>query len=263
MDVTATPLMSQHVLTGSDHVGHTYDECGNDQGAARMCDGFSRVPTSTPVAAPLNHLHVEPAGTVGNPNPKESASKQPRVPPRKRPNTQVRNEFTFKETADDDGKKTESHCKHCHQKVQTAEIVNITKLAGHLISACKACPAQVREQASLSSQKSKKKKKLVESHADDRPKQISLKASKVMTACSTSPHGTSEALTLAPGPLALIVKATQTHQLSRAEAMRIMRFDVEFALANFMNFGFFDDPWWKAAASSKEPGIFLVTLHCP
>ena len=68
--------------------------------------------------------------------------------PQKRRNEDVRKEFTFKEIIKDGSKKTESYCKHCEQRVQTAKKVNITTLTGHLNSACKACPAAVKEVAS-------------------------------------------------------------------------------------------------------------------
>jgi hypothetical protein len=211
-----------------------------------------------------NAVNVEDAE---NAIPKENWSsgmtlvqKQAALPPRKRRNEDVRKEFTFKEIVEEDSKKTESYCKHCRQRVQTAEIVNITKLAGHLISACKACPVDVREAAIESSQASKKRK-LTATQADDGPKKSPEEPA--IRVGSTSNH-TSEAkiLTLSAssaGPLAPLVKATQHgSEISRVDAMQIMRFDVEFALANFMAFDFFDDAWWKAAATSKEPGTAVL-----
>jgi hypothetical protein len=38
--------------------------------------------------------------------------------------------------------------RHCEQRVQTAKKVNITTLTEHLISACRACPAAMKEVAS-------------------------------------------------------------------------------------------------------------------
>jgi hypothetical protein len=59
----------------------------------------------------------------------------------------VREEFTFKMIVRDGIKKTESHCRHCEQRVQTAQVVNVTHLKQHLIL-CNACPAALRGVAS-------------------------------------------------------------------------------------------------------------------
>ena len=191
----------------------------------------------------------------------------------KRKHEHVQNEFEFKGTED---RRTECWCKHCDTRVQTALKINTTKLAAHLIHACKKCPATVKEAAQASSQASKKSKPDMsimpaeaktlgrESLSDVRSDHTSL------TLCGTSKALDHDELTEDEEVLdaATVFTATanpafplgQTRlarrTISRAEAMRLMRFDVEFALANFVPFDFFDDVWWKAATLSKEPGRF-------
>jgi hypothetical protein len=143
------------------------------QNSASVAPSDGRLPPKD-VAPRTNAVSVEVADSA---NPKDCASSalallQPNqatvVRPRKRQieDGVVRKEF--KEIVKGDRKKTESYCKHCEQRVQTGETVNVTKLAGHLISVCRACPSPVREIVSGSSRAWKKTRLLfAASRVDD------------------------------------------------------------------------------------------------
>ena len=189
----------------------------------------------------------------------------------KRKNTTVRDNFDICEGTGPNEGKSVCICKLCKEVVQVAKVVNASKLTLHLTVTCKCCPAHIKESASESTQRAKKRSKgrklkpasgksLGEETLKD--SRDSIKAAAVAVAPTPTKAAHVESRQSTPRAGKHQASIAQFGQLMTKEtAERLQRFDVEASLVRFEPLSRFDDPFVKASIIAKCPGItpFLLT----
>jgi len=198
--------------------------------------------------------------------------KQAPLKPKKKKNVVVQEQFDISPGAGSNEGKHVCTCKNCLEIVQVAKVVNTTKLSDHLTTSCKSIPANVKEKAAESTQRAKKLMKL------DRLMPVSGKSlgeetlSDARNALSSAaqlnaPTPTKPAFPPSNTPSSASPKHSTTaakqqtsisqygQLMTKENADRIQRFDLETILVRFEPISRFDDPHHIAAVLHKCPAL--------
>ena len=201
--------------------------------------------------------------------------KQAPATAKKRKNTTVHEQFMMCPGVGQTEGKIVCTCNHCHEIVQVAKVVNVSKLTVHLSVMCKSIPENIKELVNESTQRAKKLKKLRRiipaSGKSIGEETLQDTRAAVVAATAAPTHIKSSSALQAPTSTSSPTSTfrvkhqtglTQFGQLMTKElAEKMLRFDIESILVRFEPLSRLEDPFVIAGILNKSPGLspFLVT----